>query len=195
LYNSTFWLADDKRRKDLLLWEEGYQYWFCYKYRIPVTQEEYTPIIRYAEVLLNYSEAALRSGQKELALELLNAVRNRSLADPATQAYTGFADDKAFMEAILWERRIEFHGEGRRWEDIHRLANDDLVPSGGIPPKIEYNNAKGADNFVIGKAIDPAWYSSAKVLIPYTDRRFLWPIPHVDMQRNPTLAAQQNTGW
>ncbi|KAA6332231.1 hypothetical protein EZS27_019243 [termite gut metagenome] len=49
---------------------------------------EWAPIIRYAEVLLNYSEAALRAGNKTLALELFNAVRNRSLADLTTQAYT-----------------------------------------------------------------------------------------------------------
>ena len=99
------------------------------------------------------------------------------------------------MEAVLWERRIEFHGEGRRWEDIHRLAADDLFPSGGIPAKIAYSNAKNKGVFVINGAISASWYSASAKMIPYTDKRFIWPIPFNDMLRNPTLAEQQNSGW
>lgn len=196
LYNTKFWKADDKRR-GLLLYRESDKYYFCDKYQNPQTREEYAPIIRYAEVLLNEAEAAARAGDKALAVEKLNEVRNRSLADPSTQAYkeSDFADAKALVEAIVWERRIEFHGEGRRWEDIHRLAADDLYPSGGIPAKIEYNNAKGQGAFVIEGEIKDAWLSSNKPFIPYTDKRFIWPIPLNDIVRNPTLAGQQNQGW
>jgi hypothetical protein len=198
LYNSKYWLGDDKRR-ELLLYRKSDQYYYCDKYQNPQTRDEYAPLIRYAEVLLNYAEAALRAhpSDKTLALELLNAVRNRSLSDPAVQAYTSssFATDKAFLDAILWERRIEFHGEGRRWEDIHRLANDDLSPSGGIPAKIEYNQARGKGAFVVNGEIKNEWYDSSKRFIPYTDKRFIWPIPVNDLVRNPTLAAQQNAEW
>jgi hypothetical protein len=196
IYNSTFWLDDDKRRK-LLYYRASDDYYFCDKYQNPTTREEYAPIIRYAEVLLNYAEAALRSNDKALALTMLNAVRNRSLADPATQAYkaSDFATDKAFMEAILGERRIEFHGEGRRWEDIHRLAADDLVPSGGIPAKIEYGNAKNKGAFAVNGEVKDEWFSPSRRFIPYTDKRFIWPIPVNDLIRNPTLASQQNAGW
>ena len=196
LYNSKFWLGDDKRRA-LLLYRESDQYYFCDKYQNPQTREEYAPIIRYAEVLLNEAEAAARQGDNALALQKLNEVRDRSLADPATQTYksSDFADKKALVEAILWERRIEFHGEGRRWEDIHRLAADDLCPSKGIPAKIEYNNAKGQGAFVVGGEVKQEWYSGSRQFIPYTDKRFVWPIPLNDIVRNPTLAAQQNAGW
>lgn len=197
LYNTSFWLADDKRR-DLLYYSSAYDYYYCDKYQNVQTRDEYAPIMRYAEVLLNYSEAVLRKGGNDaLALELLNAVRNRSLATPATQAYTAsnFATKKAFLDAILWERRIEFHGEGRRWEDIQRLANDDLSPSGGIPAKIDYARAKGKANFVVGGEVKSVWFSPSRPLIPYSDKRFLWPIPVNDLVRNPTLAAQQNAGW
>lgn len=196
VYNSKFWTKDDKRR-NLLLYRESDKYYFCDKYQDPTTQDAWAPILRYAEVLLNEAEAAARVGNKELALEKLNQVRNRSLANPATEAYkaTAFADTKALVEAILWERRIEMNGEGRRWEDIHRLAADDLCPSGGIPAKIEYNNAKGQGAFVVGGEVKAEWYSANKKAIPYTDKRFLWPIPLNDILRNPTLAAQQNAGW
>ncbi|WP_165043117.1 RagB/SusD family nutrient uptake outer membrane protein [Dysgonomonas sp. ZJ709] len=195
VYNSKYWKADDKRRK-LLFYRESDKYYFNDKYQNPTTNEEYAPIIRYAEVLLNYSEAALRAGHKDIALNLLNAVRNRSLADPASQQYKAaeFSTTKAFVDAILWERRIEFQGEGRRWEDIHRLAVDDMSPSGGIPAKLEYNNMKGLGVFVVGAPIQDAWFGSA-LFIPYTDKRFIWPIPVNDIVRNPTLAGQQNAGW
>jgi len=196
LYNSSYWLSNDKRR-DLLMYRASDDYYFCDKYQNPVTREEYAPIIRYAEVLLNYSEAALRSGKTSLALELLNAVRDRSLADPTTQSYkaSDFSTDTDLLTAILWERRIEFHGEGRRWEDIHRLAVDDLSPSGGIPAKIAYNNTKSKGAFVVNGAVDASWYGSSTKFIAYTDKRFIWPIPQNDLIRNPTLADQQNTGW
>jgi hypothetical protein len=196
LYNSSYWLSNDKRR-DLLMYRASDDYYFCDKYQNPMTREEYAPIIRYAEVLLNYSEAALRSGKSSLALELLNAVRDRSLADPTAQTYKAadFATNTDLLTAILWERRIEFHGEGRRWEDIHRLAVDDLSPSGGIPAKIAYNNAKNKGAFVVNGAVDASWYGSSTKFIAYTDKRFIWPIPQNDLIRNPTLADQQNAGW
>jgi hypothetical protein len=197
LYNSSYWLGDDKRR-DLVIYNAGTDVYHVDKYQEVTSQADYAPIIRYAEVLLNYAEAALRANpqNKTLALELLNAVRNRSLANPVTQAYTlaDFADDKAFLDAILWERRIEFHGEGRRWEDIHRLATDDISPSGGIPAKIEYGNIDKA-SFVVGGAVDASFYSPSKRFIPYTDKRFIWPIPQNDIVRNPMLKTQQNVGW
>lgn len=198
LYNSTFWLANDKRRTDLLHYDKGNAAWFCDKYR-DGTRADYSPIIRYAEVLLNYAEAAYRSGDKATALTLLNDVRDRALVNPA-DSYNEFASDEAFMTALLWERRIEFHGEGLRWLDIHRLAQDDIIPSEGIPAKIGYANYSkqaGADQnsvWCIGKAMDPAWYVVANK-IPCTDYRFVWPIPTPELTNNPTLAGQQNTGW
>ena len=198
LYNSTYWEEDDKRRK-LLYYRESDQYYFCDKYQSPTSMNEYAPIIRYAEVLLNEAEALARqdgdANNKNKAIAKLNEVRNRSLADATTQAYKAenFTDTKALVEAILWERRIEFHGEGRRWEDIHRLAADDLCPSGGIPAKISYDEAKGKGVFQIDGTIDEKYFGVNA--IPYTDKRFLWPIPINDLVRNETLAKQQNAGW
>ena len=208
LYNSDYWLNDDKRRMNLLYWDEGNAAWFCDKYR-ETTRAEYSPIIRYAEVLLNYAEAAYRTNKKDIALDLLNVVRNRALENPESEKYKkdedfhNFAtsdDDKEFMTSLLWERRIEFHGEGLRWLDIHRLAQDDIIPSGGIPAKIGYANyskQSATDKnsvWSVGKAMDPAWYVVANP-IPCTDYRFVWPIPTPELTNNPTLAGQQNTGW
>lgn len=197
LYNSELWLADDKRRTELVEIYATDNVPYCFKYR-STTREEYAPMLRLAEVYLNAAEAALRNGDNATALNYLNQVRDRSLANPATQSYTAasFANTADFLNAILWERRFETFGEGLRWGDIHRLAVDDIAPSGGIPAKIKYaaiSGAAAASVFNIGTPIDESWYLVGAY--PYTDRRFLWPIPVTDLSRNATLAAQQNVGW
>lgn len=77
----------------------------------------YVPIIRYAEVLLNLAEALARTGTgvDARALALLNAVHGRS--DATVLAPTTQAD---LIQAILTERRIELLGEGVRSLDIMR---------------------------------------------------------------------------
>jgi len=91
---------------------------------------DYTPVMRYAEVMLNLAEAlATVNGVDARAIALLNAVRQRSDATtvfaPATQA--------ALIAAILNERRIELLGEGSRSRDVLRLgltfAAKDIAPA------------------------------------------------------------------
>ena len=84
----------------------------------------YVPIIRYAEVMLNLAEALARQASGTTvdarALALLNAVRNRSDVsvswNPATK--------NDLINAILTERRVEFLGEGFRSLDIMRQGID-----------------------------------------------------------------------
>ena len=193
LYNAKEWLPNDLRRKELLM-KSSSGIWFADKYRKPVEQDEYAPIIRYAEVLLNYAEALVRNnGDKTLALNLLNAVRNRSVLTPEDQfTANSFANNTELLKAILWERRIELFAEGRRWEDIHRLINDPIFDTKGIPAKTSPSKVKDA-HYVIGGDVPSTLYLSSP--IPYTDKRFLWPISQDDIIRNPTLAKQQNAGW
>ena len=82
--------------------------------------ENYVPIIRYGEVLLNLAEALARTnaGVDARALELLNAVRRRS--DPAVTLTA--ASKQELIDAILRERRLELLGEGVRSMDILRLG-------------------------------------------------------------------------
>jgi len=154
-----------------------------------------SPVIRYAEVLLNMAEAQARRAAADLgaSLSLLNQVRNRSLADPATQAYVAgdFANAGELVGAILKERRIEFLMEGRRWSDIHRLQGDDLQPINGIPQKVA-NGTPAAELYTLGTPYDGPYGVPA---VPYADFKFLWPIPQIEVNANPTLAEQQNPGW
>lgn len=79
--------------------------------------------IRYAEVLLNYAEAACMAGHMDIAVQQLQAVRAR-VGYTAANNYglqSDLASDQATcMSAILYERQIEFAYEGKRFEDMRR---------------------------------------------------------------------------
>lgn len=192
IWNASWWLENDLRRTQLA--KDNGRAFFTHKYRNITTQDDYNPIIRYAEVLLNMAEAHLRKTSPDMAaaLDLLNQVRNRALEDPADHfTMADFANATEMLEAVLQERRIEFLAEGRRWADIHRLANDPDFSAGGIPAKVRYNNTEFA---TWGYGVD-ASASITVPAIPYSDYRFVWPIPQSELNTNPVLAAQQNPGY
>lgn len=204
IYNASFWLANDLRRQKLVVYNTAYTarhaYWVD-KYKTYSKMSDWTPILRYAEVILNYAEAEARqNGVTQLAVDLLNKIRNRSVVNAADQ-YTiaSFSDVNQLMTAILNERRIEFLGEGRRWADIHRLAKDPvyfvraLNDQPGVPAKVGTGNVK-ADSWVAASGIvDPTIITIAAY--GYDDRRFLFPIPDSETNTNPKLKEQQNPGW
>ena len=188
IWRNTSWLTDDKRRGATMTYTFTDMV-FSEKYKDFTNFTDAAPVIRYAEVLLNLAEAYARrnsSGDVTLGLNYLNQVRNRSLANPATQAYTAgsFADNTALINAILVERRIEFCMEGRRWPDIHRLMLD-------IPAKLSNSNPP-ASAFTLGT---PYTGPYGVVAVPYDNYKYLWPIPQIEINANPTLAAEQNPGW
>ncbi|MDX2248486.1 MAG: RagB/SusD family nutrient uptake outer membrane protein [Bacteroidia bacterium] len=188
-YNNPLWLDGDLRRT--LLSNNGRSY-FTDKYVDKVGRSDSNPILRYAEVLLNVAEAEARNGGSTRALDLLNAVRNRAVTEEANQFTAGsFATANELIAAILMERRIEFLAEGKRWGDIHRLANDPNFTTGGIPSKIRFADYAFTDYDLVNR---PAVNNSVAA-IPYSDFRFLWPIPADELAQNPTLAAQQNPGY
>lgn len=77
--------------------------------------------MRYAEVLLNFAEAACGANHLDEALDALKQIRQRV-------GYTGdcgldpdLASSRAKMfEAILYERQIELAYEGKRFDDVRR---------------------------------------------------------------------------
>jgi starch-binding outer membrane protein, SusD/RagB family len=189
IYNLPAWRCDDKRRA--LMTQDGRSY-YTTKYRDYTNRTDAAPQIRYAEVLLMLAEAEARNaaGVSTRALDLLNAVRNRSLADPATQVYTlaTLTTRNALIQAILNERRIEFVAEGKRWADIHRLALDADFNTGGIPAKMTFANATFASYNCAGGTL-----TKSIPAIPYTDFKFIWPIPLEETQQNSNI--EQNPGY
>lgn len=132
------------------------------KYVDQSTRTDYAPVIRWAEVLLNRSEAIVRSGNAvtQAAVDLLNAVRTRSFT---TGAYTlgDFASTSAFYDAILLERNMEFLGEGIRNMDLMRLGL--TIPG------------KDAGGMGLVAAIPP------------TSQSYFWPIPDSELSYNKLM--------
>jgi hypothetical protein len=125
-------------------------------------QSDYAPVLRYAEVLLNYAEAIARGGTvTQQAVDMLNAVRRRSF--PAgVYTLASFATASNLIDAILLERNIEFLGEGMRNKDLLRTLNT-------IPGKT------GAPNPV-----------------PSTSTSYIWPIPDSELSSNKLMTGNGN---
>lgn len=204
IYNADYWLASDRRRSLLIANSVAYSakvpYW-TKKYPTNEKMTDWTPILRYAEVLLNYAEAEVRkNGVTPLAVNLLNKVRNRAVTDAANQfTLASFADAPSLIRAILKERRIEFLAEGRRWADIHRLAKDPVyfvagnAGVSGVPAKANYGTITAATWNAASGIVDPA-IMTVKAY-DYSDKRFLFPIPDSETSTNTKLKEQQNPGW
>jgi starch-binding outer membrane protein, SusD/RagB family len=127
------------------------------KASVPYT--DYIPVIRYAEVLLNYAEAAAETNDLAKATDLLSAVRRRSDALYAfTTAEIGTKD--ALINTILTERRIELLGEGFRTPDLQRRLQT-------LPSK---SGAAGT-----APAVDPS------------ASNYIWPMPSDEISTNKLL--------
>jgi starch-binding outer membrane protein, SusD/RagB family len=187
IWNAEFWPANDARRNITFTRADGVI--FTYKYRDVATQTDWSPIIRYAEVLLNVAEAESRAGNPVRGLALYSAVRGRSTnVIDATLAGTGLT------QAIINERRVEFLAEGLRWKDIHRLAAQSEFGVTGIPAKAAAANLVPATDYAAASG-NVRGALLAIPAIPYDNFRFIWPIPITEITANPVLAAQQNPGY
>lgn len=129
IYGNATWPATDAR-KTLVRTNTTGAYLTKYQNSLYL---DYVPVLRYSEVLLNYAEAAAKTGNLSKSLDLLNAVRKRADAAyvfPAASVVT----QTALISTILIERRIEFLGEGFRSNDL--LRNLLTIPAKGTSPAI-----------------------------------------------------------
>jgi hypothetical protein len=126
----------------------------------------YAPVMRYAEVLLNLSEAIARQGGavNQRAVDLLNAVRTRSYT---TGGYTlaSFSTVQSFYDAVDLERNIEFLGEG--------LRNLDLMRRGLTVP------GKNGGSMGIVAAVPP------------TSVNYIWPISGNELTFNKLMTPNE----
>ncbi len=108
----------------------------CYKKEGPfIGTAKNIDIIRYADVLLWQAEAYIELGQQDLALPLINQIRQRAAqstgrtkkadgTDPSNYLIrpypaTNWTQDYA-RQALQWERRLEFAMESPRFFDLVR---------------------------------------------------------------------------
>jgi tetratricopeptide (TPR) repeat protein len=93
------------------------------------------PLIRFADVLLMYAEAANELGLIDEARNAVNRVRQRPSVNmpELTAAETGTKE--SMFAAIVQEREVELAFENHRFSDLRRwgLADDVLGPIGYLP--------------------------------------------------------------
>jgi starch-binding outer membrane protein, SusD/RagB family len=79
--------------------------------------------MRYAEVMLNFAEAANETGHTDEAYTQLTAIRARAGIDPGAGNLYGLdagMDESAMRDAIIRERQLEMAYEGKRYWDLRR---------------------------------------------------------------------------
>ena len=145
-------------------------------------------IIRYAEILLIYSEAATFNGKSSEALVALNKVRARVGLTPKI----GLSGD-ALKLAIWNERRLELAGERTyRWDDIRRikingkkLITSLMGPNGSF---VNYNTTLNTDPV----ETKPHRESRSKGIEFKEGKNELWPIPRTVIQATNGKVTQNN---
>ena len=165
--------------------------------KVDDTNEGYDyPVIRYAEVLLNYAEAVYEQGESisDADLDLsLNLVRQRSNPDMVKLSNSLVsANGLSMREEIRAERTVELALEGFRVDDLKRWKTAETeMPQNlrGIPMTGWFatnwtNQTRPLD--ADGRII----LYDGRV---WAEKNYLYPIPSDELQLNPELG--QNKGW
>ena len=130
------------------------------------------PLVRLSEVYLNAAEAAAKLGnQNDKAVEYLDAIVKRANPNKTVKGTT------VTVDRVLLERRKELIGEGHRFFDAMR----------NIETVIRYTSKE-----------DQGWQQALKEEARSFNRDFyktLLPIPQDEIDANPSMKDQQNTGY
>jgi hypothetical protein len=163
-----------------------------------ITMRNYC-VMRYAEVLFNYAEACIQSGEASKALPYLQDIQKR--------AGSKHISTEATMAELKKEKMFEMWAEGCRWLDIMRWKDAEAIA------KIE---KAGTDVPVVYDVKTRPIADGDNVLAKHANGRFyllgtqdakdhghtvgfkagkheLFPIPLEVMEKNPNL--HQNPGW
>ena len=166
-------------------------------------------VMRYAEVLLNYAECCLRTGDKATAKTIVNQIQQRA----GSKTVSADVD----LTVLKKEKSFELWFEGCRFQDILRwskLDNTDydkeciahLQKQGSAVPhlfdKLFRAPQAGDENIVWehGDEANSRFYivhtheaKDAGFEVGFTDKCRLFPYPTTVLEQNPNL--KQNPGW
>jgi len=168
-------------------------------------------VMRFAEVMLNYAEAANETGKIGEALDILKQIRNRAGIEAGADGNYGISatSREEMRAAILAERNIEFCFEGHRFWDLRRLRMLDVLngttkhgveaiatEANGSEMPISQARAKAAnyelesDDFKYSLLQVPRSGVQVNVL---PENYYFFPIQESVVNRNTNL--EQNLGW
>lgn len=191
-------IAAAARRNNVPSGGTGYypQKWSVERKCVDETQSFDWPVLRYAEVLLNYAEAVYeRDGGKISDDDLnisLNLTRRRVNKDmPALTNAFAAQHGLDIREEIRRERSIELFQEGFRLDDLRRWKT------------AEIEMPKDITGIVWTGEWETKWASpgpldkDGRVLVEgnrqFEQKHYLFPLPSSQLQLNPNLG--QNPGW
>ncbi|MEG1903522.1 MAG: RagB/SusD family nutrient uptake outer membrane protein [Bacteroidales bacterium] len=157
------------------------------------------PLIRYADVLLMKAEALAEingAGAKNEICALINQLRDRCKGGHVHHENYNSKDD--LIRLVRNERRVELANEGLRYYDIirWRIAEQDPTKTGSGLNGDFYGAYMRLDG--VGKKdktilIDGAPRRYVEKRIFEANKRYLLPIPQVELDFNPNL--KQNPNW
>ena len=170
-------------------------------------------LMRFAEVMFIYAEAANETGHSDVAVDMLKQIRKRAGIEPGSDGLYGLkvSTREEIRKAILDERNIELCFEGHRFWDLRRTRNmmhlDGWTKHGieaiAINPDgtdMDLNTAKEKIN---NNELTTGDFRYVIHQVPYTEaaeREFVieesfyfFPIQKSNIDQNPNL--EQNNNW
>ena len=161
------------------------------------------PIIRYAEVLLNYAEAVFErnadaegnimdASKVDAALVYLNEVRQRVNPNmPGLTTSFATTHNLKMREEIRRERTVELFNEGFRIDDLKRWK----TAENEMPQTMLGIKWKGTEyeSWNTTFSLNDEGCVVVETGRQWADKNYLYPLPSDQLQLNPTLG--QNPGW
>ena len=139
------------------------------------------PLMRFAEILLNYAEARNEfSGPSDEVYLVLTSLRDRAGIEPGDDNMYGLKANMTqaeMREAIRFERRIELAFEGHRFWDVRRWMIAEVTDNQqmtGMAPTLQTNGTKTYPRFNVYKHI-------------FHKQMYLWPFPDSEVAKAPLL--------
>lgn len=145
------------------------------------------PLIRYAEILLNYAEAINETGRPDLAYAPLIALRDRAGITAGSDNLYGLKagmTKEEMREIIRTERRVELAFEDHRWNDIRRWKIAMDVSNGYNKRMRIVRSSNGTYTYQVTESIRRH---------NFRPEMYLLPIPDSEVRKAPAML--QNPGW
>lgn len=163
--------------------------WFSYKWRFAekaigrFVTDMNAPVLRYADVLLVYAEAAANLELNSDAFDAIDLILDRARGtgvSPAPIDRTLSGD--ALLNTIMWERAKELCFEGTSKFDIVRMGEEMFLKE--LKEQLLFTNVDA-----IGSYVPVPWADKIQ------SKHLLFPIPEAEMASNPALRGDQNPGY
>lgn len=152
------------------------------------TPERCWPLIRHAEILLNYAEASNESGNTAAAYEQLKLIRKRAGIIAGSDGLYGLKANmtQAEMRDVLYnERRVELAYEDHRFWDVRRWKT---APQNQNVTILAMKITKVGNNYTYEKV--PVSANPNHVFLP---ANYFFPIMQSEISKDPKLI--QNPGY